>query len=74
MVNCGTRQAGTTYYEITKIYNRLSPYEIKCIEDMKYLVNKLCDKDLEILFMLLLGNRYEEFIDMVKRKNENRNI
>ena len=36
------------------------------IKDMKYIITNLKDEDLKILVKILLGNRYNEFIEILK--------
>jgi hypothetical protein len=54
------------HYEMTKLLTSLSPDEINCIKGMKYIITNLADKDLKILVKILLGNRYNEFIERIK--------
>ena len=66
-INCfyGGRQSGKTYYELKKLTN-LTSDELKWIENTKYIITNLKDEDLKILVKILLGNRYNEFIERIK--------
>jgi hypothetical protein len=62
-----------THYEMTKLLTTLSPNEINCIKGMKYIITNLADKDLKILVKILLGNRYNEFIERIKGEINDKN-
>lgn len=63
----GTRQSGKTYSELKQLSN-LTPDELKCIENIKYIATNLKDDDLKILVKILLGDKYNEFIERLKGK------
>jgi len=54
------------HYEMTKLLTNLSPAEIEYIKATKFIITNLKDEDLKILVRILLGNRYNEFIERVK--------
>jgi len=51
---------------MTKLLTNLSPAEIEYIKATKFIITNLKDEDLKILVRILLGNRYNEFIERVK--------
>ena len=64
-VTYGNRQSGKTYREMTKLLVSLSPDEIECIKNIKYIISNLKDDDLVIIVKILLGNRYHDFIEKI---------
>ena len=58
--------ARENHYEMTKLLTNLSPAEIEYIKATKFIITNLKDEDLKILVRILLGNRYNEFIERVK--------
>ena len=61
----GTRQSGKTYYEYKKLTN-LSSDELKWIENTKYIASNLKDEDKKILIKIILGDKYNKFIELIK--------
>ena len=58
--------ARENHYEMTKLLVSLSPAEIEYIKSTKFIITNLKDEDLVILVKILLGNRYNEFIERIK--------
>ena len=58
--------ARENHYEMTKLLVSLSPAEIEYIKSTKLIITNLKDEDLVILVKILLGNRYNEFIERIK--------
>lgn len=67
----GSRQSGKTYHETTKLITHLTSDELKCIENTKHIVTNLKDEDIKILVKMLLGNRYNKYIERIKENDNN---
>lgn len=64
----GTRESGKTYRELA---NKLTPDELRCFEHMKEMIKNCNIKRTDFIIRVLLTDRYDEFVEYIRKGEQN---